>query len=74
MATSAAGSIRVEIQDEQGAPLAGFRLDDAKALVGDQVGLVASWKGRDSVAGLAGQVVRLRFVMQEADLFAIQFR
>jgi hypothetical protein len=74
MATSAAGSIRVEVQDEQGRPLDGFRLTDATNLVGDQLDRVVSWKGGDSVASLAGVAVRLRFVMQDADLFALQFR
>jgi hypothetical protein len=42
--------------------------------VGDAIEQGVRWaKGRD-VGGLAGQTVRLRFVMQEADLFALQFR
>jgi hypothetical protein len=74
LATSAAGSIRVEIQDESGRPLDGFRLSEATNLVGDQLDRVVSWKSGDSVASLAGRAIRLRFVMQDADLFALQFR
>src|SRR5690606_22128505 len=33
--TSAAGSIRVEIQDEGGTPIDGFRLDDCQEIFGD---------------------------------------
>ncbi|MBM3536197.1 MAG: hypothetical protein FJX60_24595 [Alphaproteobacteria bacterium] len=74
MATSAAGSLRVEIQDERGEPIPGFGLEQAIDLIGDRIDLPASWKGRDSVAALAGRPIRLRFVMREADLFSIQFR
>jgi len=74
MATSAAGSIRMEVQDEQGKPVDGFRLEEATSLVGDQIDRVVTWKAGDSMASLAGRVIRLRFLMQEADLFALQFR
>jgi hypothetical protein len=74
MSTSAAGSIRVEIQDDQRRSLDGFGLSDATNLVGDQLDRVVSWKGGDSVASLAGLAVRLRFVMQDADLFALNFQ
>ncbi len=73
-ATSAAGSIRVEIQDAAGAPLPGRALADAVELVGDAIELVVRWKGGSDVATLAGTPVRLRFVMKDADLFALRFR
>jgi hypothetical protein len=73
-ATSAAGSVRVEIQDEQGRPLPGFALDDCPPHFGDTVERAVTWrKGRD-VSSLAGQAVRLRFVLQDADVYAFRFR
>lgn len=72
--TSAGGSVRLEIQDSQGKPVSGFALEDHDPLVGDTLDQVASWKKNRNLAPLAGKVIRLRFVLQEADLFALQFR
>lgn len=73
-ATSAAGAIRIEIQDPEGNPLDGFRLEDAPEIFGDALERVAPWKQGSDLAALAGRPVRLRFVMCDADLYAFQFR
>ena len=72
-ATSAAGSIRVEIQDAAGKPIPGFSLEEANDLIGNEISRVASWKSGSDVSTLAGKSVRLRFVMKDADLYAFQF-
>ena len=72
--TSAAGSIRVEIQDSGGRPVPGFALDDCTAIFGDEIARVVKWKAGPDVSGLAGQPVRLRFVMRDADLFSLRFQ
>ncbi|MBW3599166.1 MAG: hypothetical protein KY475_18085 [Planctomycetes bacterium] len=72
--TSAAGQIRVELQDASGRPLAGYALDDAKPLIGDRIEQEVSWAGGADVSQLAGQAVRLRFVMEDADLYSLRFR
>jgi len=72
--TSAAGSIRFEIQDAAGRTLPGYSLEDSREIIGDQIARVVSWGGESSVADLAGKMVRLRVVMKDADLFALQFR
>ena len=74
LATSAGGHLRAEFQDADGTPLPGFSLDDCHALIGDKIEQSMNWKSGSDVSSLAGRTVRLRFVMQEADLFAIQFR
>jgi hypothetical protein len=74
LSTSAAGSVRVEIQNANGAPLPGYTLADAHELYGDSLNLAAAWKDRDTDVGtLAGQPVRLRFVVRDADVFSYQF-
>lgn len=73
-ATSAAGSIRVEIQDTAGKPIPGFGLDDCPEIFGDRLDHVVTWKQQSDVTKLAGQPIRLRFVMKDADLFAIRFQ
>jgi hypothetical protein len=73
-ATSAAGSIRVEIQDEAGQPLPGFALADAEELIGNDIDRAVHWKSGSDVQSLSGKTVRLRFVMKDADLYSLQFR
>ena len=73
-ATSAGGSVRLEIQDAHGAPVPEFALQDHDPLVGDAIDQAASWKKNRNLAALAGRTIRLRFVLREADVFAIQFR
>jgi hypothetical protein len=75
--TSAAGRIRVEIQDAAGRPVPGCTLEDSQSIFGDRISHVVTW-GDDAsrsadVSRLAGKPIRLRLVMQEADLFAIRF-
>lgn len=72
-ATSAAGSVQVEIQDENGRPLPGHALGDMAPLFGDELDAVATWKTAATLPSLDGKPVRLRFVLKDADLFALRF-
>ena len=72
-ATSAAGSIQVEIQDAQDRPIPGRALAECPEIIGDQIERVASWKGGNDLSALAGQPVRLRFRLKDADLYSIRF-
>ncbi|MBA4192319.1 MAG: hypothetical protein C0467_30480 [Planctomycetaceae bacterium] len=72
-ATSAGGSLRVEIQNADGKAIPGFALADCRNMVGDAIEQKVTWAKNSDVSALAGQTVRLRFVMLEADLFAMQF-
>jgi hypothetical protein len=67
--TSAAGSIRIEIQDPAGATLA-----ESTEIIGDQIARNVVWKGITDLSGLASKPVRLRFFMKDADLFSVRFR
>lgn len=71
--TSAAGSIRVEIQDEAGVPVRGYGVHDMEPVYGDTVDGVVRWRQRADVAALRGRPVRLRFELGDADLFALRF-
>ena len=72
-ATSAAGSIRVEIQDEVGQPIPGYSLADCDELFGDTLDRTVTWADRSEVGDLAGRVIRLRMVMSDADLYSLKF-
>jgi hypothetical protein len=71
--TSAPGGIRVEIQTAAGAAIPGFTLADLVESIGDRIDRAAVWKNGADVSRLAGQPVRLRFALKDADLFAIRF-
>ena len=72
VSTSAAGGVRVEIQDEAGTPVPGFALVECHEVIGNDIERAVSWSGGD-LGALAGKPVRLRFVMKDADLYAIRF-
>ena len=72
--TSAAGSLRVEVQHESGQPLAGRTAADCDEVFGDEIERVVTWKGGGRLDDLADRPVRLRFVMQDADLYSLRFR
>jgi len=71
--TSAAGSIRVELQEASGAPLAGFTLADGHELIGDEIDRIYNWRTTRDLSGHHGQALRLRFQIRDADLFSYRF-
>ncbi|MHC4482385.1 MAG: LamG-like jellyroll fold domain-containing protein [Planctomycetota bacterium] len=54
-------------------PVRGFGIADCDPIRADSVRHVVTWKGDPDVGNLAGQVVRLRFEMENAKLYAFQF-
>lgn len=74
LSTSAVGSIQVEIQTESGTPIPGFTLADCPAVYGDGIDLAVKWNNDRDLSTLAGQAVKLRFVMKECDLYSFQIR
>lgn len=72
-ATSAAGGVRVEFQEADGKPIPGFTLDDSVETIGNEIERAVAWKHGADVGTLAGKTVRLRFVLRDADLYALRF-
>jgi hypothetical protein len=73
-ATSAAGSVRVEIQGRDGTPIEGFALADCPPHFGDTVQRTVTWKHGTDVIALDGRPVRIRFQLKDADLYSFRFR
>ena len=73
VSTSAAGSVRVELVDGQGEPVAGRAAADCDPIFGDGIALPVSWGGESDLSDLAGEPIRLRFLLQDADVYAMQF-
>ena len=67
------GEVRVEIQDASGVPIEGYRASQCVALRGDAIEQGVAWQKGADVGRLAGQPVRLRFVLRNADVFAFTF-
>ncbi len=70
-ATSAAGSIQMEIQDLEGHSIPGFELTDE--IYGDQIDGTIAWNSGIDVSRMAGTPVRLRVVLKDADLYSFRF-
>jgi hypothetical protein len=71
--TGATGGVNVEFQDANGKPISGFALTDSVEQIGDEIERTVKWKSGDDVSKLAGQPIKLRFVMHDADLYALKF-
>ena len=71
--TSAAGSIRVELQDEAGTPIPGYTLAESEEVFGDDLARVVPWHEGKDLAELAGKTVRLHFALHDADLYSYKF-
>ena len=70
--TSAAGGIRVEIQTAEGDAIPGYTLQECPVIVGDSVERTVSWATTADLASLRGKAIRLKFVLQDADLFSLR--
>lgn len=71
--SSAAGGLRVEIQDANGRAIPGFRASEAKELIGDKIAQTVEWKNSPDLSKLAGKTVLLRFSLLECDLYSFKF-
>lgn len=73
--TSAAGSIRWELQDAAtGRPIPGCSLAENPEIFGDAVDYdVPLAAGSPLAKAVAGKPVRLRFVLRDADLYSFRF-
>lgn len=66
----ALGEITAEITDPQGLhALPGWGREDCDSVTGDQLAAELSWSGRD-LSELAGKHVRIRFYLENADLYS----
>ena len=72
-ASSAAGEIRVEIQDEYGQAIPSFTLDQCIPVFGDELDRAIEWDSDSSLTKLAGIPIRLRFSLKDADLYSFKF-
>ena len=66
--TRRAGEVRVEV-----AGIAGHTFAECVPIVGDQFGIPVTWNGKDDLGYKDGDSITLRFRMEKAKLFGIDF-
>ncbi len=71
--TSAAGGVKVGIEDADGGPIEGYSVADCVMQIGNELDRRVAWKSGADLSSLAGKPVRLRFSMKDADIYSFQF-
>lgn len=73
LATGAAGQVAVEIQDAHGNPIPGYTLADCQPFSGDSLDHTLAWKNGADLADLAGKTIKLRWFLNDADVYSYRF-
>ncbi|MHC4171417.1 MAG: LamG domain-containing protein [Planctomycetota bacterium] len=68
------GWVKVAIADENGKAIPGFDFNDCNDIKGDFIDKTVTWKSGKGVKFLQGKAVRLKFQMQNAKLYAFEFK
>lgn len=71
--SSAAGWLKFELQDIDGNPISGYTFEDCDEIFGDTLSRPVLWNNKQDVSALSGQVIRMRIVMSDADLYSFCF-
>ena len=70
-ATSAAGSIWVELQEPDGTPISGFSKKDCTEILGDRVERAVIWNDSTDLSSLKGKTIRIQFTLKDADIYSM---
>jgi hypothetical protein len=62
--TSAAGGVKVGIEEVDGNAIPGFSVEDCQMQIGNEIDRKVTWKSGTDVSALSGKPVRLRFSMK----------
>ncbi len=72
-ATDAVGWLRFELCEIDGTPINGFSMVDSEMLYGNEIAHAIAWRSGADLSALAGQPVRLRVRLENADLYSLRF-
>lgn len=67
------GSLLVEICNPQGTPISGHSMANCRRLTGDSVSEHVTWNDSASINDIGPQPIRLRFSLNNSQLFSMQF-
>lgn len=72
--TSAAGSIAVELLDQNKKPIPGYTIEDCDLIAGNKINRTITWDNKFDLSSITNKPIHLRVVLQDADLYSIQFK
>jgi len=64
----------MQLETPDGEPIEGFALNDCQEIVGNDIERLVVFNDSTDVGALSGKPVRLRIVMNDADLYSFQFQ
>ena len=64
------GSLYVEILDQDGKVISGFSKEDCEKITGDNTKQIVTWKNNQSLKSLANTTIRIKFYLDDGDLYA----
>jgi hypothetical protein len=64
------GMVSTELLNDKFEPIPGFTRADAQVIREDLISKQVSWRGHSDLSSLRGKVVRIRFYLQDADLYS----
>lgn len=71
--THGSGMVKVAVLDEAGKEIPGFTAKECRSINADEVDLEVSWKNGADISSLAGRTVRVKILMNNTKLYALQF-
>jgi hypothetical protein len=71
-ANAAGGSLKAELQDEEGKALSGFGLEECDSISVDLLNSIVSWQGKKSLNELRARQIRIRFEFENSVLYAFE--
>ena len=69
--TESEGNVRVEVQEENGEPVAGFPMNECIPMAGDSLDHRVRWRSDPDGSRIVGKSIRLKVSAQRAELFSI---
>lgn len=73
-ATSAIGTVMLELCDEEGKALPGFSFADFGVLYGNEISHIVTWRGSvEDVSAATQKPLRLRIRLHDADIYSFRF-
>jgi hypothetical protein len=67
------GSLRVELETANGKAIPGLDLSHSVPMTGNQISQTVSWTSGDNVSALAGATVRVKFVLNNVNVYSMAF-
>ena len=74
LSLKAQGQVRVALLNPNGSEIPGFGLGDCDPIRADSTGYQVSWNGHSDISSTAGYMIKLHFELQQAKLFALEFK